>query len=516
VTRTILERKLAKRLPKPEQPAVEVFAPKSCADVVERMVMRTGAHYSRPVHLQRYVDTLDRAVLEGDVRSTCSAPPQHGKSVVGYAALIFACIVRPGLRHFFVSYGDKRSQEARAEIEQLALACGLDPRGSADRLDLKGGSIIDFCGVGGALTGFAIDGLVIVDDPIKDDVEANNANTRQKAADWFFKVLETRVHPPSADGSRKGGSIVVTATRWHQDDLIGRLSAPGRGWPHVRLAALCDDESDGTRRKLGEALWPEQRPESWLLAKQRTNPRGFACMYQGTPTTEGDRRFGPATYYLAAPMSGGRRFGCGLDLAYSGKQTSDFSVLLGGMVVGSGSTSKVYLTHLLRRQQEATTYLGDAIEVMNAINGPCVFHTSGAADKLAAASAKQSGAKRLRSIPATADKLARLRASGALQAWNEGRILVPQLVGPQWQDFVEELEAFTGVPGVDLHDDCADALASLAVALRLSTGSSHFGVNEINAQLHGLNFGAGWQPRFPSGVDHMGRPLPARARRLGA
>jgi hypothetical protein len=81
------------------------------------------------------------------------------------------------------------------------------------------------CGVGGAITGMGAD-ILIVDDPVKDDQEAHSQIFRERAWDWFASTAYTRLS--------EGAGIIVMMTRWHQDDLVGRLlaaQAAGRGDP---------------------------------------------------------------------------------------------------------------------------------------------------------------------------------------------------------------------------------------------------------------------------------------------
>lgn len=119
-------------------------------------------------------------------------------------------------------------------------------------------------GVGGPVVGKRAD-LLIADD-LQDSDSCTTADMRDKTAKWFLEVAIPSVKP--------GGRILAIATRWHEDDLMGRLIK--LDWPLVHLPAI-DSE--------GHALWPELWPLEKLEEKRREiGTSMFQCMYQGDPT----------------------------------------------------------------------------------------------------------------------------------------------------------------------------------------------------------------------------------------
>ncbi|MDF5758600.1 phage terminase large subunit [Spongiactinospora sp. TRM90649] len=138
-------------------------------------------------------------------------------------------------------------------------------------------------GIGGALTGRPVDGLVI-DDPIKDRKEADSAAYRDRAWDWWLEVGSTRLSP--------GAWAVVIATRWHEDDLIGRLlAAPdGHRWRVINIPAQADHdpakgETDPLGREPGEFLASARgrTVAQWEAIKLRSGSRTWNALYQGRP-----------------------------------------------------------------------------------------------------------------------------------------------------------------------------------------------------------------------------------------
>jgi predicted phage terminase large subunit-like protein len=139
-------------------------------------------------------------------------------------------------------------------------------------------------GVQGPLTGRRAD-LVLVDDPIKNHAEADSATARDGLWAWWRAELLTRLKPR--------GRMVLIMTRWHPDDLAGRLLATGE-WQSLRLPALADSRDDPIDRTPGEPLWPEWEDAAALERKRRAvGPRVWAALYQQTPRPDTGALFHP-------------------------------------------------------------------------------------------------------------------------------------------------------------------------------------------------------------------------------
>jgi predicted phage terminase large subunit-like protein len=143
-----------------------------------------------------------------------------------------------------------------------------------------------FVGRGGSLTGRGAD-LLLIDDPIKDDKEAQSPTIRDQLWNWFTRVAATRLMTGA-------GRIAIIQTRWHEDDLVGRLTDPlnpcysareARKWKIVDLPALAV-EDDPLGRPPGEPLWPERFDREYLESMRELDPKGFSALYQGRPAPE--------------------------------------------------------------------------------------------------------------------------------------------------------------------------------------------------------------------------------------
>lgn len=136
-------------------------------------------------------------------------------------------------------------------------------------------------GVGKGLTGTPVD-IAIIDDPVKDAVEAYSPVSRERVWNWYNTVLSTRLHNDSRQ--------LFIMTRWHEDDLAGRLLAKEPGeWTVLVIPAICEVENDNglSKRHIGEALWEWKHSLSKLLKHKARSPREFSALYQQRPTIEG-------------------------------------------------------------------------------------------------------------------------------------------------------------------------------------------------------------------------------------
>lgn len=128
-------------------------------------------------------------------------------------------------------------------------------------------------GIGGPIAGRRGD-LLIIDDPVKSRAEADSEVNRETVWQWWLNDARTRLKP--------GGRVVLIMTRWHEDDLAGRLliNEPGR-WKVIKVPfmALKDDVLG---RKPGERLWPEWFTEQMMLDAQ-SDPRSWTSLYQQDP-----------------------------------------------------------------------------------------------------------------------------------------------------------------------------------------------------------------------------------------
>lgn len=279
-------------------------------------------------HLQLLARKLEQ-VEKGEIkRLMIFMPPRHGKSdLTSYKFPSWYLGRNPEKRVIHTSYSSSLSNSFSRKIRNLIsdpvysdvfrVSLAPDSR-AADSWNLaghKGGMISS--GVGGSITGQGAD-LFLIDDPIKNREEAESMTHRENVWEWYRSVARTRLEP--------NGAIVLIMTRWHVDDLAGKILKEHNDWEVLNLPALAE-EGDLLGRNIGEALWPERFDVDDLEAlKHESGSRNWAALFQGKPKdaeTQIIKRewFTENSWYDAAPIECDR-FG-GIDTATSTKTSAD-------------------------------------------------------------------------------------------------------------------------------------------------------------------------------------------------
>lgn len=198
----------------------------------------------------------------------------------------------PERRVIEVSYGDElarrfgklnrqKIEEFGSELFGITIAKDQSNMTNFDIDGHRGGMLS--VGIGGGITGQGAD-LLLIDDPIKNREQADSQVYREKIWQEWQNTLLTRLHPDAA--------IILIITRWHEDDLAGRLLNPEHGevedWDIVSLPAIAE-ANDLLDRMIGEPLWPEYGYDlEWAEAKKAAvGSRTWAALYQQRPSPEG-------------------------------------------------------------------------------------------------------------------------------------------------------------------------------------------------------------------------------------
>lgn len=194
-------------------------------------------------------------------------------------------------------------------------------------------------GVGGGLTGTPAD-LGIIDDPIKDALEASSTTYRERVWQWYTDVFLSRLHNNSKQ--------CLIMTRWHEDDLAGRLlKTEGEKWTVVNIPALCEHADNlEDPRKIGEALWEERHSRERLLEVEQRSPRTFASLYQQRPTIDGGNIvkrewFRAIGHEAFTRLRGNAPIIFFVDTAYTDKTSNDPTGIIATCKIGGD----LYITH---------------------------------------------------------------------------------------------------------------------------------------------------------------------------
>ncbi len=457
--------------------ATRFQAPGDLAVALDRRTVQTPA-----------LDLIDLALVDAyqqpDSRLIITMPPQEGKSVrVSRRFPLWVLMRDPSTRVAIASYehgvarrwGRYIRDDIAAHPELgLRVRDDLSAQHEWQLAGHEGG--LYAAGIGGALTGRPVD-LLIIDDPIKDHEQADSEVYRDRVWDWWIDVAATRLAP--------GAPAVVILTRWHHDDLAGRLlAAPdGHVWSTLNIAAQADHrlelgETDVLNRDPGEFMVSARgrTVEQWEAIKLRSGPRSWNALYQGSPTVDAGGLFPRDSWQrFEAPVwtnhhDGTRR--CpddweilqSWDLAFKDLRTSDYvvgqvwarfgaDVYLVDQVRGRMSFTATCeaLRALSRRWPQASAKL-----VEDAANGPAV---------LSALAREVPG---LIAVKPQGSKYARASAVSPFVA--AGNVHVPADGLASWVGaFIEEAAAFP----LGKHDDQVDAFSQGVSRLMLRPNQGH-------------------------------------------
>lgn len=294
-------------------------------------------------------------------------PPQEGKSSMAAVwSVIRALQLNPNLSIILATYAqglaEAHSRTARDIINTYGAGVVDKLTGLAveDQIGLKlargankvsewsvegglGGLVA--AGIGATITGRKAD-LFIIDDPFKNAVEADSATHREKVHTWFSTVALTRLSPSA--------SVILIQTRWHPEDLAGKILAgerllpdEERTWRHVNIPAIAEDGiPDALNRPAGQQMdsardTPEAK-RNFALTRKQVGERAWYALYQGSPRNPAGGIFQKAWFdpHLPVPPQWPVASVVGVDPADSGE--GDEAGVIAGMLMSDG---RVALTH---------------------------------------------------------------------------------------------------------------------------------------------------------------------------
>lgn len=242
-----------------------------------RFTEATNPLYSRAGHHERITEALE-AVERGDIdRLMIFMPPRHGKSELASRRFPAWYLGRnPERQLIAASYNSDLAMDFGRDVRNIVGSddfAGIFPgvglsedSKAANRMNTNRGGSYIAAGVGTAVTGRGAH-VALIDDPFKDRAEADSEVRRELVWKWYQSTLYTRLMPK--------GAIVLIQTRWHEDDLAGRLlDSKGDKWEVLELPALKD----------GKALWPEwYGVEALERIRANIGPREWSALYQQQP-----------------------------------------------------------------------------------------------------------------------------------------------------------------------------------------------------------------------------------------
>lgn len=335
--------------------------------------------YKDAKHLRVLAAALEEVEKGAFSRLQVSMPPRHGKTKLATHVFGAWYIGRnPSKSVILATYSEKFAWDhgrAVRIILESPLYAQVFPKfrlrtgsASVDRLETEDGGILFFLGRGSGATGRGAD-LILLDDPIKDRKEADSSTIRDKLWSWYTQVLQTR-------RTTKAGAMVIIQTRWHEDDLIGRLTDPlnpcyseseASRWRVINMAAIAGD-NDVLKRQPGEPLWPERFDRDYLDNIRETDVRGFQALFQGSPSPKEGSFFKASslrTYNRMSemPPKDKLRFYAASDHAVSLEQGRDKTCL---MLIGVDEHDQIWVQpEIFWKQADTATVVEMMVQMMD-------------------------------------------------------------------------------------------------------------------------------------------------------
>lgn len=445
------------------------------------------------------IDALDK--LEKDTLGVnnllITMPPRHAKSTFGTVLFPSYFMARNPQRYVMsCSYNSQLAtdfgRQVRSVVENKAITQAFpdftlsSESRAADVWRTEVGGAYFAVGVGGTTSGRPAN-LLLVDDPIKSREDAESMTQRNKTWNYYTSALATRLQPEQGGAPPKQ---IVILTRWHPDDLAGRIMASddwkeGR-WKHINFPAIktvqgekisrrhlpADDPRYLTpeentaispakryvREEIEAPLWPERFPLEDLKRRQRLNPREFASLYQQQPYVEGGNLIKTEWWQKYPDDLKPEHFVSlviAVDTAFKKTETADYSV---AVIAGLDKNGDIYLVDVVRGKYDFPELKQRLIRLNNQWRGRglrAIYIEDKASGQSLLQELKRESGMSVIPYKVVHDKVARVNA--ILPIIEGGRVFIPD-AAPWLDEFIDET---VGFPNSN-HDDQVDA-ATMAI-----------------------------------------------------
>lgn len=406
-------------------------------------------------------------------RSILTMPPQEGKSWLISRWFPHWLLQRQpeskiGIVSYAASLARTSSQSVRNDIRshpEWGLELAPD-NGAASLWTLDGhrGGVMS-AGIEGGLTGRPLDCLII-DDPLEGEAQALSEVYRKSNWNWWKTTGSARLSPQAI--------VIVVMTRWHEDDLVGRLRIDDPdGWRYINIPAQCDSDDDILDRLHGEYMISAtgRTRAEWDQRKKDQGSRGWQALSQGDPTSPAGTIF-KREWWVTSPIkhvlvhANGRKQAIGVDTviisvdaAFKDTKDSDYVV----MQVWGKRGAKAFLLDEVRDRMDFPTTCSTLVAlcatwpqahikiIEDKANGPAIISTL---------KAKVPGL-----IPFTPVDSKEARAHAVAPFCEAGNVELPDPKdAPFVLAFIEELAGFPNAAHDDRVDACTQALHRFFIA----------------------------------------------------
>ena len=306
-----------------------------------------GQHHAL---IAKYLEAVEAGII---TRLMICMPPRHGKTMLTSEYFPAWYLGRnPDQQIIFCTYSQERSADVGKRVRNQMIDTSrfqaVFPRckvakdsKSVSKVGTTDGGNFFAVGIGSAITGRGAN-VLILDDVIKGQEEAESNLFRTKMKDWYQTTAYTRLMPKNA--------VIIINTRWHLDDLSGWLlrEHPDENWVVLSLPAIAENENDLLKRRVGEPLWPEAYDLKRLFSiKSAIGTRAWNALYQQNPVgREGSIiQLEWLKHYTKTPDKF-KRIVQSWDTAFKPKQVNDPSVC----ITFGETKSKTYVLDVFKKR----------------------------------------------------------------------------------------------------------------------------------------------------------------------
>lgn len=437
-----------------------------------------------PFHVAYY--RILQAFADGRIRRLIvTMPPQHGKSQ-GSTRLLPAYLlgINPDTKIAVASYSDTFAKKFNRDVQRIidtpeynaifpdttlnrsnvVTVAGSFLRNSSEFEVVNRLGSLKAVGLGGGLTGNPVD-VMIIDDLYKDAAEGNSPTIREAAWEWYTSVVRTRLHNDSRE--------LIVFTRWHEDDLIGRLEHSERVvtieslddldsmpsgidvWAKINFEAIKESPpTDIDPRTNGLPLWPERHNIDTLIAKRKLDPHTFQCLYQGAPASREGLLYSAFDTYdeLPTPDNVVKRSAY-VDTADTG---TDYLCALAYVVDRHGL---IYITDAVYTQEPMEVTEGlTADMLMRSGTRQVAIESNNGGRGFARSVQRLTPSVRVEWFTQSGNKESRVLTNAATAMAN---VRWPSNWASRWPTLHNHLVTFKRAFKANAHDDCADALTGI-------------------------------------------------------
>lgn len=442
-----------------------------CASSMLGFTMFTKPDYEVGWHHERMCAALDKFYSKEIKRLMVFMPPRFGKSELvsrRFPAYLFGR--NPNTSVIATSYSSDLANRMNRDVQRIidseeygvlfpkTSLSGKNVRTTAQGSYLRNADIFEIvnhkgvyrsAGVGGSITGMGGEYLII-DDPIRNQADADSQVYRDKLWDWYCSTLYTRLAPE--------GCILVTLTRWHEDDLAGRLLAQKDGdpWTVISFPAIREDlNNSDDPRELGEPLWGSRYDlDAMLQMKSAVGSRVWTSLYQQRPAPDSGTIIERTwwKFYSTIPENFDEVI-TSWDLTFKDGANSDFVV---GQVWGKVGANKYLLDQVRARMsftQTIDAFKNLAAKWTNA-KAHLVEEAANGAALISTLKSKMSGIIAVRPTDSKVN-----RAKAVAPQIEAGNVFLPDQASHGWVgDLIEEFTVFPFGTNDDQVDACTQAL----------------------------------------------------------